>query len=206
MEVDTYLLGDRNRLSSLATFANHLALLLLLCGTLLTSWFSWRQELTLAPGEVADVGHGTGLGVSCEGFAISRYEDGSAAFYEASVRFLANGVTVGRGSVRLNEPLVRHGFRLYLRSYSGQEGAYTVTLLAAYDPGFAFVIMGGALLLLGLVVTFHLPYACLYARVTEGGAVLLAGRADRHDYGFAREFAALVAELGQDARGGQNAG
>lgn len=190
-----HLRGDRHRLTPLATLVTHVALLLLLLGAALSSGYGWREEITIGPGETAGIGHGSGLAVRHLAFAVERYPDGSVAGYEARVALVEGGREARRGRIRLNEPLVYGPVGLYLRSYAGTEGRYSVTLLAVHDPGCGPVIVAGFLLLLGMTVSFNFPHCCVRARIEPGGRVCLAGRADRRACDFGREFAALVDEI-----------
>jgi cytochrome c biogenesis protein len=191
-----YLRGDRNRLAPLATLVNHLAVPLLLAGTVLSSGFGWREELTIGPGDTAPIGHGTGLTLRNERFAILRYPDGSVAAYTAEVALIEDGREVTRRNVQVNEPLTYRGLGFYLRGYGETEGGYNVTLLAVRDPGYGPVMAAGFLLLLGFAVIFYFPSCCVHARIGPDRTLHLAGRADRRAYDFEREFAALVKELG----------
>ncbi len=192
-----HLRGDRYRLSPLATLVTHAAVLLLLVGVVLSSGYGWREELTIGPGETADVGHGSGLTLRYEEFTIARYPDGSVASYEAQVSIAEEGREVKRGRVRVSEPLTYGPVGLYLQSYAGTDGRYSVTLLAVHDPGYGLVITAGFLLLLGLTVSFNFPHCCIHARIEPEGTLRLAGRADRRAYDFKREFGALVEEIKQ---------
>jgi len=193
----TYLRGDRNSLSPLATLANHLALLLLLAGALLSSAYAWREELTIAPDEAAQISHSSGLALRNDGFAIAHYPGGAAASYEARISLIERDEEVASGTVRLNEPLAYKSMRIYLRGYEGKEGHYTILLLAGHDPGYPLFVVAGCMLLLGLCVSFFLPHSCVQARIQPEGTLSLAGHADRQAYSFGREFASLVAELKQ---------
>lgn len=193
----TYLRGDRNSLAPLATLANHLALLLLLAGALLSSAYAWREELTIAPDEAAQISHSSGLALRNDGFAIARYPGGAAASYEARISLIERDEEVASGTVRLNEPLAYKSMRIYLRGYEGKEGHYTILLLAGHDPGYPLFVVAGCMLLLGLCVSFFLPHSCIQARIQPEGTLSLAGHADRQAYNFGREFAGLLAELKQ---------
>ena len=198
-----YLRGDRNRLAPLATLANHLVVPLLLLGTLLSSGYGWREELTIGPGATTPIGHGTALMLRNDRFALARYPDGGVAAYEAEVTLLDDGREVSRHRVQVNEPLTYGGLGFYLRGYGEAEGGYSVTLLAAHDPGYGLVIAAGFLLLLGLAVIFYFPSGCVHARVGPDGTLRLAGQADRRAYDFEREFAALIEELHRSVRVGE---
>jgi len=190
-----YLRGDRNRLAPLATLVTHLAVLLLLLGAALSSGYGWREEIAVGPGETAEVGHGSGLALRNEGFAVARYPDGSVAGYEAEVTLLDSGLEVARGSVQVNEPLTYGLVGLVLQGYAETPGGTSVALLAVRDPGYSPVVVAGFLLLFGLTVSFNFPHCWVRARIDPDGTLRLAGRADRRACGFGREFAALVGEI-----------
>jgi cytochrome c biogenesis protein ResB len=190
-----YLRGDRNRLAPLATLVTHLAVLLLLLGAALSSGFGWREEIAIGPGEMAEVGHGSGLALRNEGFAIERYADGSVAGYEAEVTIIDGGKEATRGATRVGEPLTHGPVGLVLQGYADAPGGTSVALLAVRDPGYGAVVVAGLLLLFGLTVSFNFPHCWVHARVDPDGTLRLAGRADRRACDFEREFAALAEEI-----------
>jgi len=190
-----YLRGDRNRLAPMATLFTHLSVLLLALGTALSTWCGWREEVVIGPGEAVEVGHGTGLALRNEGFAITRHPNGSVAGYEANVAVSVEGQEVARGGVQVGKPLTYGPIGLHLRSYGGTKEQYSVTLLAVHDPGYGVVIAAGFLLLLGMTVSFNFPHCRVHARLEQGKALRLAGRADRRAWDFGREFEALTEEL-----------
>jgi cytochrome c biogenesis protein len=200
-----YLRGDRNRLAPLATLVTHVAVVLLLLGAALTGGFGWREEVTLGPGETVEVGHGSGLALRNEGFAVERYLDGSVAGYEAGVAVVAGGRDAARGSIRVNEPLHYRGIRLLLQAYAETPDGTSVTLLAVRDPGYGLAVVAGFLLLFGMTVSFNFPHCWVHARIEPEGRLRLAGRADRRACDFGHEFAALVEEV-RRALGGEGEG
>jgi cytochrome c biogenesis protein len=189
--------GDRHRLAPLATLVTHLAVLLLLLGAVLSSRYSWREEITIEPREIAEVGHGSGLALRNIGFTVTYHPNGSVAGYEAQVAVveIERNLEAARGRVRINEPLTYGSIGIHLRSYQGAEDRYNVTLMAVHDPGYGPVIGAGFLLLFGLTVTLNFPHCRVHARIGPEGTVHLAGRADRQICDFEREFAALVTKL-----------
>lgn len=190
-----YLRGDRNWLAPLATLLIHLAMLLLLLGAVLSNWSGWREELTVGPDAAITVGHGSGLALRHAGFAIVRYPDGNVASYDAQIAVFKDGKPVARRSVRVNEPLVYDGIGFYLQGFEEAEGGYSVTLLAAHDPGYGLVIAAGFLLLLGLAVIFNFPSCSVRAQIGPDGTLRLAGEAERNACDFESEFGALVQEI-----------
>jgi cytochrome c biogenesis protein ResB len=190
----THLRGDRNRLASLATLVTHLAVLLLVAGAALSRRYGWREEITVGPGEMAEVGHGSGLALRNEGFTVEHHPDGSVANYEAQVAVVEREDST-HGSVRVNEPLPYGLVGLYLKAYTDTPEGPGVTLLAVRDPGYVPVIVAGLLLLVGMTVSFNFPYCSIYARVEPEGSLRLAGRADRRACDFGREFASWVEEI-----------
>jgi cytochrome c biogenesis protein ResB len=195
-----YLRGDRNRLSPLATLVTHLAVVLLLLGVALSSAAGWREEVTIGPGETATIGHGSGLALRNEGFAVERYRDGSVAGYEAQVTVVSGGRDAARGSVRVNGPLSYGGVRLLLQAYAETPDGASVTLLAVRDPGYGWVVAAGFLLLLGMTGSFNFPHCWVHARIGPEGTLRLAGRADRRAWGFDHEFRVLVDEIRRAAQ------
>ena len=187
--------GDRNRLAPLGTLTTHLGVLALFMGIGLSSACAWREVVTVETGARAEVGHGTGLALGIEGFAITHYPDGSAAGYRADVVIEDGGQEAKHGSVRVNGPLTYGDVGLYLRSYAETEAGPTLTLLAVHDPGFSLVILAGLCLLLGMTVTFSFPHCWVRVRVEPGGVLHVAGRGDRRAWNFDHEFRAMVGEL-----------
>jgi cytochrome c biogenesis protein ResB len=194
-----YLRGDRNRLTSLATLVTHLAVVLLLVGTMLSIGYGWREELTIGPGETAEVGHGSRLALRNDDFSIARHADGGVVSYDAQIAVMAGGREVARGEVGVNQPLTYGGVGFYLSGYGERESGYSVTLLAVHDPGYGLVIAAGFLLLLGLTVSFNFPRCWIQARIEPDGSLDLAGWAERRAYDFGREFKALVEEFSRSA-------
>jgi cytochrome c biogenesis protein ResB len=186
----SYLRADRYRLAQLATLVTHLAVFPLLAGVLLNTQLAWRTELTLPPGQAVEVGHGSGMRVSNEGFAVVRYPDGNIASYEADVR-----VQAVHARIRVNEPFVLEGVGFYLRGYQSRANETVLTLLAAYEPGYGPVIAAGFLFLCGMTVTFAFPACRVQARLGADGTLHLAGWPQRQAVGFEREFAAWVAAV-----------
>jgi cytochrome c biogenesis protein len=196
-----FLRADRHRLAPLTTLVTHLAVFLLLLGVLLEMQLAWREELTLPLGQPVEVGHNTGLQVSNEGFAVVRYPNGTVASYEAAIR-----LREAHARIRINEPFVDQGVGFYLRGYQVLESGTVVTLLAAYDPGYAVVVVAGFMLFLGVTVTFTLPACRVRACLAAEGTLRVSGWAERQAYGFEREFAGVVAEMEaayRQARGAQ---
>jgi cytochrome c biogenesis protein len=77
---------------------------------------------------------------------------------------------------------------------------YTL-LIARNDPGVGLVWIAFGSLILGLVITFHLPRRRVWARVTPAGEVALVGRSDRY-VDFDREFGRLLDDLVAARTGG----
>lgn len=190
-----YLQGDRHRWSPLATLVTHLAVLLLLIGVTVSGLFAWREELVIKPDRPAALEHDRELSVRYERFDIVRYPDGSPADYRASVAVYRGEQLITRGVVRVNEPLKFSGIALLLKSYAQGDEGDQVILQAVHDPGFATVVAGGVLLLLGMLVSFYFPRCCIYVRAEPGEGIRIAGRGSRYAADFEREFRELVDEL-----------
>ena len=79
---------------------------------------------------------------------------------------------------------------------------FATGLQVAKDPGVPLVYLGCGLLIFGLYVAFFLSHRRLFALLTEttagqgqGHNLLLAGTANKNQFGFARDFAALKDEI-----------
>lgn len=193
---ETYVRGDRNRLTILATLLTHLAVLLLLLGAGLSYIYAWREELTLRPGSAVALEHHRDLAYRNDGLEVLHRPDGSVLNYEAVITILQQGGEVAHGIVRVNAPLVYKGLRAYLRGYVGGEGHYIVTLWVTRDPGYPLIVMGGFLLVVGMTLTFNFPYAWIQGCIVEGALTITGGvrGVARWKAGddFGRTFAALV--------------
>jgi cytochrome c biogenesis protein len=189
-----YLSGDRYSLARLASLVDHLAVVLLLIGAVMSAALGWRAELVLAPGQAASVGHGSPSNVRNDGFTILRYPDGSPANYEAQLRITDSKLTIS-GGVAVNRPLALRGVHFYLSGYQPTAAGDTVTILAVHDPGYGWVVAGGLLLLLGVTVAIGFPHCSVHVRIAADGTLRLAGFADRGAISFGHEFAGLAAAL-----------
>ncbi len=131
------------------TLLIHMAVPLLLLALAL-SGRGWREELVLSPGAAATLSHRPGLALRCEDVAVDRYPDGSVADYRVEVTVLEDGREVGRGTVRLNAPLVWENWAVFLAGYALREGRPVVALQVVRDPGYALFLVGGGVLMLGV--------------------------------------------------------
>jgi cytochrome c biogenesis protein len=186
--------ADRNRFSHLGTLITHLGVVVLLLGAVTSAVFSWRDEVTIKPGEEASL-PSAGFTLVNQGFTIERYPDGGAAGYQARIGVINSGQEITRGRLRLNQPLKVGPWAIYLKGYTQTEAGEAVTLLLVRDPGYGLVIAAGFSLLLGMTMNFNFPPCCVYLRLEPDGTLRLAGQAGRRAYGFEGEFQTLVAEL-----------
>jgi cytochrome c biogenesis protein ResB len=189
-----WLRGDRNRLAPLGALVEHLAVLIILAGVVLSLIFGWRETLVIEPGGTAEVGHGTGIVLRSEDFEITRHDDGSPAAYTVQVT-IETGPKTERRVIGVNQPTIARTTRLYLQGYRPAGNEYAVTLLAVYDPGYGVVVAGGFLFLAGIVVALYCARSTMHLRITSHGSLRLSGWADPRAYDFDRQFAELAAGL-----------
>jgi cytochrome c biogenesis protein len=103
---DIHLYADKNRFTKLATFPFHLALILLLVGGIVASYYGFRdQEFIIAEGTTRDVGHGTGLSVQLNRFQDSYTPIGIANQFRSNVTIFKDGEPVKTGDITVNNPL-----------------------------------------------------------------------------------------------------
>ncbi|MCS7259834.1 MAG: cytochrome c biogenesis protein ResB [Anaerolineae bacterium] len=184
-----FLRAERHRWARSATLVTHLAVILMGVGVLLNLQLGWREELAIPVGGSALVRHAD-LPVHNTAFEVIRYPDGNVAAYEAHIRVQE---TLAR--IRVNEPLVYQGIGFHLSGYMQIQDRTVVVLQVTYAPGYVPLIVAGFLMLVGMAVTFNMPFRRIQACRTADGVLQLGGWADRRAYGFARAFETLVQEL-----------
>jgi cytochrome c biogenesis protein len=198
--------ADRRRLSRWGTLLTHASLVLLLLGAAWGNLQGWRAPaLTVGADQVTEVGHGTGVGLRCERFEITRYDDGTPRDYRADLTFVgAGGKQLAQATLRVNHPAKKAGVSYYLQGYRlNESGACDVTLSAVHDPSHGLMLVAGLGLLLGTTLTFHLPHRRLWARLRPSGEVALVGATDWDQVRFARQFEDLVNDLENTAERAQ---
>ncbi|HEY7522052.1 MAG TPA: cytochrome c biogenesis protein ResB [Candidatus Limnocylindrales bacterium] len=106
--------------------------------------------------------------------------DGSADVEELVPLAIASGETQTAPGI---------DFSVGLRGFSD----FTI-LIAKHDPGLPFVWAAFGLLIVGLLVTFHLPRRRVWARLGDDGRLAIVARSERH-VDQDREFGRLLREL-----------
>ena len=115
------LFADRFGWTQLATFATHLALLLLLGATLVTKFGGEEYQFWVAEGEshplFAPGAERAQIQIIVDD-AIARFaDDGQALDFRSKVRVAEGGAPVGEGDVTVNGPLHAAGYRVHQASY-----------------------------------------------------------------------------------------
>ncbi len=141
-----YLFADRYGWVQLATFVSHLALILLVVGTLLTKFAGEELQFWVAEGEsrplFATGGDRQQVQVIVDD-AIARFSDeGQALDFRSRVRVTSGGEEVGAGEVTVNGPLHAAGFRVHQAAY-WEHGA----ALQVRDAGSGQLLYSEALML-----------------------------------------------------------
>ena len=117
----TYLFADRFAWAQLATFISHLALILLVLGTLITKFGGEEFQFWVGEGEsrplFATGGNRQQIQVIVDD-AIARFSDqGQALDFRSAVRVTSQGEEIAGGNVTVNGPLAFQGFRLHQAAY-----------------------------------------------------------------------------------------
>lgn len=116
---DIHLYADKNRFTKLATFPFHLALILLLVGGIVASYFGFRnQEFIVAEGATREVGHGTGLSVRLNRFQDSYTSIGIPEQFRSNVTIFDDGEPVKTDDITVNSPL-SHGTATFYQTDFG---------------------------------------------------------------------------------------
>ncbi|MEO6196918.1 MAG: cytochrome c biogenesis protein ResB, partial [Dehalococcoidia bacterium] len=120
------LYADRNRFSRFGTFVSHLALVLILAGTVVGGmWGLSDPEFIVPEGMTRDVGLGTDLSVQLEHFTDEYYTEGPPKDFRSDIVILKGGEEVKRGTVRVNSPMTYDGMKFH-QSFFGQTAVMAV--------------------------------------------------------------------------------
>lgn len=115
-----HLYADRYRHARLATYVNHLGLILILAGGATTGLFGQRNDGFVVPvGTTRAVGLGTPYTLSLENFTDEYYLQGGAKDYRSDVVVRDGDKVVAEATVRVNEPLIVGPVRIH-QAYFGQ--------------------------------------------------------------------------------------
>ncbi|MEO7663532.1 MAG: cytochrome c biogenesis protein ResB, partial [Candidatus Limnocylindrales bacterium] len=117
----TYVYGDRNRWTKLATLISHLGLILFLVAAAATSRLGDEQGLVVAEGDtltVQPIGTPGLLLVKNNGFdAPGLFEHGVAADFVTDLSVYRDGVLLARKSIRVNDPLAAGGYTFHQNGF-----------------------------------------------------------------------------------------
>ncbi|HET9456084.1 MAG TPA: cytochrome c biogenesis protein ResB [Candidatus Limnocylindrales bacterium] len=122
-EVDgvTYLYGDRNRWTKLATLLTHLGLILFLVAGVVTSAFGDEQGLIVTEGDsltVQPIGTPGLLLVKNLGFeAPGFFETGQATDFTTDLAVYQDGREIARKIIRVNDPLAAGGYTFHQNGF-----------------------------------------------------------------------------------------
>lgn len=116
----TWLYGDRNRYSKLATLLTHAGLVLFLLGGGVTVSLGYETVLFVADGQsapVQPVGTPGNLLVRNMGFEAPRRPDGSFADFRTDLAVYRDGALLARKVIRVNDPLEVGGFTFHQNTF-----------------------------------------------------------------------------------------
>lgn len=116
----TFVYGDRNRYSKLATLLTHTGLVLFLVAGAVTGTLGYETVVFLADGQsapVQPVGTPDNLLVKNLGFAAPRNPDGSFADFYSDIVVYREGTEIGRKRIRVNDPLTVAGFTFHQNTF-----------------------------------------------------------------------------------------
>jgi cytochrome c biogenesis protein len=116
----TFVYGDRNRWSKLATLLTHLGLILFLVAAAVTSRLGDEQGLVVAEGEtltVQPIGTPGLLLVRNLGFEAPGFETGQATDFTTDLAVYQHGVEVARKTIRVNDPLAIAGYTFHQNGF-----------------------------------------------------------------------------------------
>ncbi len=116
----TYVYGDRNRWTKLATLISHAGLVLFLVAAAVTSRFGFEQGLVIAEGEsltVQPIGTPGLLLVRNLGFEAPGFETGSPTDFTTRLAVFQDGQQIAEKTIRVNDPLEVEGFTFHQNGF-----------------------------------------------------------------------------------------
>lgn len=116
----TYLYGDRNRWTKMATLLTHTGLVLFLVAAAITSRFGFEQGLVVAEGEsltVQPIGTPGLLLVRNLGFEAPGFETGSPTDFTTRLAVYQGGQQIAEKTIRVNDPLEVAGYTFHQNGF-----------------------------------------------------------------------------------------
>jgi cytochrome c biogenesis protein len=116
----TYLYGDRNRWTKLATLISHAGLVLFLVAAAVTSRFGFEQGLVVAEGEsltVQPIGTPGLLLVRNLGFEAPGFETGAPTDFTTRLAVYQDGRQIAEKTIRVNDPLEVAGYTFHQNGF-----------------------------------------------------------------------------------------
>lgn len=116
----TYLYGDRNRWTKLATLLTHLGLILFLVAAAVTARFGFEQGLVVAEGEsltVQPIGTPGLLLVQNLGFEAPGLETGTPSDFTTHLAVYQDGQQIAEKVIRVNDPLEVAGYTFHQNGF-----------------------------------------------------------------------------------------
>lgn len=116
----TWVYGDRNRWSKLATLISHLGLILFLVAGVVTARFGDEQGLVVADGDtlsVQPIGTPGLLLVQNLGFSAPGIDTGSPSDFTTDLAVYRDGQLLARKTIRVNDPLTVAGYTFHQNGF-----------------------------------------------------------------------------------------
>ena len=116
----TFVYGDRNRWTKLATLISHLGLILFLVAGLVTARFGDEQGLVVAEGDtltVQPIGTPGLLLVQNLGFEAPGLESGNPSDFTTDLAVFQDGQLLARKTIRVNDPLTVGGYTFHQNGF-----------------------------------------------------------------------------------------
>lgn len=139
----TWIQGDRNQYSRLATLLTHLGLILFLAGGAVTVALGFETVVFVGEGQTAPVqpvGTPRNLLVKVNSFRAPTHPDGSFADFVTDLSVYQDGTQVARKEIRVNDPLEVQGFVFHQNTFG------PAVDLTIHDPDGGLVWTGPLLL------------------------------------------------------------
>ena len=192
----SYLFAQKGQISRFGAHFSHIGVLIVMLGAIIGGVCGYSKLAVVPTQQLVTV---SGVEIKINSFEVSYYDNGMPRDYKAYVT-INEGNVLHNDLIAVNQPLTYKGISFFLDSFDA-DGFYRdgkpswVALKIRSDPGEPIVGIGAAVTVMGLVMSFYIPYKRIWIK-KSGESVLLGGKTNKNRLKFSREFEQIVANLG----------
>lgn len=146
-DVLLFRLGRRALIAKLSPQVMHIGVLFAMLGHLLTASLGVKMDIDLKQGEAKEVSGNAAIAL--DGVRVQEDANGYVVDWEATVRWVEDGLPSEARSLRPVHPLYVGGYGLYSKSVNIDKNGSSALIRVSRDPGAPWALLGGVLLCIG---------------------------------------------------------